>query len=156
MPEGSRLPIQLDSARMTHSPHLPELVEVLADRMEPAFEALCIERYGGPIALHRTKSPSSSPSTLCFRFDPPDLPALRTTFVVQHVGGNVYDFAGSIENGPTRSFTCSLTETETPFSLEGTLPPDVAAFLLDALEQRLGRDILQKLVQEGFPSTEPR
>jgi hypothetical protein len=62
---------------------------------------------------------------------------------VHHVGGNVYDVKGTVTDGPTRSFTYCLSDPApllTPAAPR--LSQEIAAFLLDAFEQKLGSAFL--------------
>jgi hypothetical protein len=121
------------------------IADILAANLETVFANLCAQRYGGPISLVRVDDATPSASTVTFRLDRHDLPSLRSHFSVRHVGGNVYDVWGKIENGPGRSFTYCLPND----SSVATVPraphfaENVASFLLDAMERRLGSDLLR-------------
>jgi len=119
-----------------------QIVDVLTVNLASVFANLCTQRYGGPISLERVEETTAS--TVTFRLDREDLPPIWAHFVVRHVGGNVYDVRGTIENGPSQSFTYSLPESSPPHIPQApTLAREVAAFLLDAMESRLGTDLLR-------------
>lgn len=122
----------------------PKIVDALAANLTSVFASLCTERYGGAIHLARLNGPEQPPSTLNVRLDHVDLPPLHAHFTVRYVGGNMYDVQGVVENGSSRSFPYSLPESDSD-----TVPPApllthaVATFLLDAIERRLGSDLLR-------------
>jgi hypothetical protein len=133
-----------------------QIADVLADSLVPAFEALCTDRYGGPLPLHRTVPPGSSPTTLHVRLSPPDHRPLEAAFVIRHLGGNMYDVQGRVEGQPVRSFSYCLPE---PAPLLAPAAPqlarDMAVFLLDALERRLGRDLLRRTARRDAAARRP-
>jgi hypothetical protein len=118
----------------------PQIADVLATNLEIVFEGLCEHRYGGPISLERV-APHST--TARFRLYRAGLPELRADFEIRHVGGNVYDVRGTIDDGPSQTFTYSLPEPPPDRPRAPRLAHDVAAFLLDALERRVGNDLLR-------------
>lgn len=122
-----------------------QIVDVLTVNLASVFANLCTQRYGGPISLERVEEgEETTSSTVTFRLDREDLPPTWAHFAVRHVGGNVYDVRGTIENGPSQSFTYSLPESSPPHIPQApTLAREVAAFLLDAMESRLGTDLLR-------------
>lgn len=99
-PDGRGLPVQPNRVRRTNSSHLPEIVDVLADRMEPAFTAFCIERYGGPLALRRTESPSSAPFFLRKTL-PPNVGASLLDALKQRLGHDRVLHTLVQEHGPS-------------------------------------------------------
>jgi hypothetical protein len=73
-----------------------------------------------------------------------DLPRLRVDFSIRHVGGNMYDVLGLVDGGPSQTFTYCLPEEIGPaLPRAPRLADQVAAFLLDALERRVGSDLLR-------------
>lgn len=139
---------------MPHSAASPKIADVLADSLPSIFASLCEERYGGPIRLERVDGPEQSPSALIVRLDHPDLPRLHAHFTVRFVGGNMYDVQSVVEDGSSRSFPYCLPESDS-----GNVPPApllthaVATFLLDAMERRLGSDLLRGKFPEPPPSS---
>jgi hypothetical protein len=129
---------------MTRTAPLVQVIDILDTSLVAVLDALCTERYGGPVSLERVVDASLPPSTVRFQLHRATRSELRVDFTVRHVGGTVYDVKGSIENGPSRTFTYSLPET-TSFSSPRAphLAQAVASFLLDALEQRMGNDLLR-------------
>lgn len=133
---------------MTRSAPAIQIADVLTANLKAVLDNLCDQRYGGPISLERVPAPTT-PSTVTFRLDREDLPPLMAHFTIGHVGGNVYDVEGRVENGPSQSFTYCLPDPD-PDSLPQAphLARKVAAFLLDALERRIGSDLLRHEVRE--------
>jgi hypothetical protein len=132
------------------------VADVLTVNLRTVFDNLCVHRYGGPVSLERTEAPDPDPATARFRLHRTGLPDLRVAFAIRHVGGNVYDLHGAIEDGPDRTFTYSLPESNAdrvpraPF-----LAHEVASFLLDALEQRVGNDLLRTEMRGRRQPSEP-
>jgi hypothetical protein len=131
---------------MTMTPSLSpqQIADVLANNLSLVFDRLCEHRYGGPLSLRRIALPDDASATARFRLHRTGLPDLRVDFEIQHVGGNVYDVQGRIEDGPSRTFTYSLPATAPVHTARAPhLAHNVAAFLLDALERRVGSTLLQ-------------
>jgi hypothetical protein len=104
------------------------------------------------VSLRRVGISDSSPSTARFQIDRTGIPALEAEFVVRHLGGNMYDVRGTIENGPSRVFSYCLPESAPVLVPKAPrLAQEVATFLLDALERRLGSDLLRTELRR--PST---
>lgn len=141
---------------MTLPAPLRQIADVLATNLEIVFDGLCVHRYGGPISLERIEPPDSSFPTARFRLHRADLPELRVDFEIRHVGGNVYDVKGLIDDGPSRTFTYCLPEP-VPQAIPRAprLAREVSAFLLDALERRLGTDLLRNEVRTRRTPTPP-
>jgi hypothetical protein len=133
----------------------PQIADALARSLAPVFVSLCTERYGGSVSLRRVER-DASPSAVHFRLDHPRLPVLEASFTIHHVGGNVYDVEGRVEGGPVRSFCYCLPDPAPLLVPEAPrLARDVAAFLLDALERRLGSDLLRRAVQSDERTASP-
>jgi hypothetical protein len=142
---------------MTASVLSPQIADVLATNLEAVFASLCDQRYGGRIFLERDEEAERDPSTVRFRLRRADLPELRAHFAVRHVGGNVYDVQGRVEDGPVRTFTYSLPETAPPIVPRApSLARAVASFLLDALEHRIGSDLLRSELRSRVPQPPDR
>lgn len=77
---------------------------------------------------------------------------MEAEFTVRHLGGNVYEIQGIIENGPSQVFSYCLSEI-TPLLVPKAprLAQEAATFVLDALERRLGSDLLRTELRR--PST---
>lgn len=166
---GGRLPLGFVSWRalndsvdspIFHTPAMmppvppPRIVDVLAASLEAVFDALCTQRYGGPISLERVTLPDDAPSTTTarFRLHRVDLPELGIDFEVRHVGGNMYDVQSTIVNGPSQAFTYSLPDAEPRPALRAPrLASEVAAFLLDALERQVGSNLLRTEIGPSRP-----
>lgn len=130
-----------------------QIADVLATNLEVVFDGLCVHRYGAPLSLERVDADPAA--TTGFRLHRADLPELRVHFAIRHVGGNVYDVRGTVEDGPSRAFTYSLPEPVSHVVPRAPrLAREVAAFLLDALERRVGSDRLRDEVRSG-PASAP-
>lgn len=133
-----------------------QIADVLADSLADAVEALSAERYGGPSPLRRVVAAPSSPPTMHVQFDRPDHRSLEAAFVIRHVGGNMYEVRGEIEDLPTRSFSYCLPDPA-PLLVPAapTLSREMAVFLLDALERQVGRDLLRGTGRRGAAAGPP-
>jgi hypothetical protein len=128
------------------------IADVLAAGLASIFDDLCVARYGGVVRLRRIDSSSSASSAVSFVLERPGLLRLRAEFSVRHIGGNVYDIQGALDDGTTRSFTYSLPDVPPlRHPLAPYLAHDVATFLLDAAERHLGRRLLREH-EDGTPA----
>jgi hypothetical protein len=133
-----------------------QIADVLATNLETVFDGLCEHRYGGPLSLERVDPPDDAPATAHFRLHRADLPDLSVDFEIRHVGGNVYDVLGIIDNGPSRTFTYSLPDPAPPVVPRAPrLAREVASFLLDALERRVGSNLLRSEVRDRRTPSPP-
>ena len=131
-------------------PH--QIADVLAANLERVFDGLCEHRYGSPISLERVDVSDEPTPTARFHLHRTDLPRLRVDFEIRHVGGNVYDMQGLVDGGPSRTFTYCLPESAPPVVPRAPrLTDEVAAFLLDTLERRIGSDLLRNEVRARRP-----
>lgn len=141
---------------MTPSVSPRRIIDVLAVNLETAFDNLCTHRYGGPVSLERTEPPAPAAVTARFRLHSANVPEVCVDFFIRHVGGNVYDLQGTIEDGPSRTFTYSLPDSDVdqvpqaPF-----LAREVSSFLLDALERRVGNDLLRTGMRDHRQPAQP-
>jgi hypothetical protein len=120
-----------------------QIADLLATSLASVFEALCTQRYGGPISLTRVAPPDSS-AIAGFRLERAGVPAVEASVFIRHVGGNMYDVTGTIAEGPNASFSYCLPDAVPPRTAGAPrLAHDIAAFLLDALERRLGSAVLR-------------
>jgi hypothetical protein len=126
------------------------VAEVLTNSLAAVVEALSTERYGEAVGLRRVAPAGSSPATVHVRLGQPDVSLLEAALTIRHVGGNIYDVEGRVEGRPPQSFAYCLPEPTPRRGLEAPrLARDVAAFLLDALECRVGRDFLRQMMCHG-------
>lgn len=132
----------------------PQIADILDDSLRAVFDRLCTQRYGAPISLQRVADPESSSSTVRFQIKRAGVPALEAEVSVRHLGGNMYDVRGTIEDGPTQGFSYCLPESgPLPLSKAPRLAQEVAAFFLDVLERRLGSELLRaELGRRSAPS----
>jgi hypothetical protein len=120
------------------------VADILARSLTSVFDNLCTQRYGGSLSFRQFPQ-ADAPSTVRFELDRADLPPLGATFTIRHIGGNMYDLVGMIDDGPCQSFSYCLPDpTPTPLPHAPHLAQAVATFLLDALERRLGGDLLRR------------
>jgi hypothetical protein len=90
------------------------------------------------------------------RLDRPDHRFLEAAFVIRHVGGNMYEVQGEVEGLPPRSFSYCLPEPAPLLAPAApTLSREMAAFLLDALERRVGHDLLRRTAGRGVAARPP-
>jgi hypothetical protein len=133
-----------------------QTADVLVDRLPPALDAMSTRRYGGPISLRRVAAGDAFPASVRFRLGRPGGRSLEAAFTIRHVGGNVYDIQGRVDDRPPRSFCYCLPEPAPLLVPEAPrLAGEVAAFLLDALERRVGRDHLRRTVRRGAAVERP-
>lgn len=114
--------------------------DILYRSLETAVAKECAGRHDTNVGLHRLDD--SDASTLHVELDCPLLQMLVHIHLT-HVGGNVYDVCCSVEDGPSCRFSYSLpTHAGTVLSRAPCLGQKIATFLLDELEQQLGRLLL--------------
>lgn len=129
-----------------------QIINGLVRSLPSAFGQLCVRRYGVPLSLRRVEgaAPSSPPAQMYV--DQVELPPLDMQLTVHHVGGNEVQAAS--EDGDSQTFSYCLPEpAPLPVSETPRLAQDVSAFLLDALERRLGSDGLRNELRGGKTET---
>lgn len=128
----------------TRSPaSFQQVTDVLSQSLKQAFEVMCPKRYGAPLELNRIDDPADD-QTVSFTLEGPDTTALRIDVGITHVGGNVYDIATQVEDGDVRRFTYSEPASSgSSLSIAPYLGKKIAKHLLDTVEQRLGKRVLQ-------------
>lgn len=128
---------------MTSSTPSLLIAEVLNTNLPPALAKQSTERYGRELPMQRVEA-TDSPPGICFRLAEREYPSLDVRLTVHPLGGNVYEVKGTIEDGPTRTFSYCLPEPA-PLLLPSAprLIPEITTFLLDAREQQLGRHLLR-------------
>ncbi len=121
-----------------------QIADVLSHSLQNAFEEVCPKRYGSPLSLTRLDTPDNA-STVSFRIEGADSISLHIHVTVSHVGGNVYDIATQVEDGPTQEFTYSEPDCSgSSLSIAPYLGEKIARHLLDEVEQHLGKILLRK------------
>jgi hypothetical protein len=130
-----------------------QIAGILANTLRSVLPELCVQRYGLPLPFDCDPVPDGSSRSVRVQIGDAETPRLTAQFSIRHVGGNMYDVRAAVEDGPTTSFCYCLSETEP------ILVPKVphlawqgAAFLLDALERRVGRLLLSETAQGQRPS----
>lgn len=130
-----------------HIPPAPpaSIATALIESLAPQFEALCRKRYGGLLDLRPIdKTAELTTATVRLVMERPPHLQMSGTLVVQHVGGNVYDVQGLVDDKPETvvSFTHCLSEDTRP-ATTSHLARDLATYLLDTTEHLLGRQFLR-------------
>lgn len=124
------------------APH--SVLTVVYRSLETALTRQFARRYDAGLLL-RLVDRSEDGRKMDLRVNCRGLIDMSVDFVVTHVGGNVYDVLCTVENEASRRFSYSLPRrTETALSNAPYLGREIAAFLLDQLEKRLGRLLLQR------------
>lgn len=124
-----------------------QITDVLSESLDKAFEEVCPKRYGAPLELQRSDTPSD-PQSVIFRIEGPPSIALEIQVTISHVGGNVYDIATQVEDGPVRRFTYSEPASSgSSLSIAPYLGKKIANHVLDEVEQRLGKKLLSNQVR---------
>jgi hypothetical protein len=128
------------------------IADALIKGLPATLDTLSTERYGGPLPVRLLPDAPDTQVRLAL----PDLPPLEAVFTSRHAGGNVYDVEARIDGRPVRSFGYCLPD---PAPLLMPLPVrlarEVAGFLLDELERRVGRDLIRQQIAAlatGFSS----
>lgn len=123
------------------------ITDVLSQSLEQAFDEVCPERYGAPLQLQRIDDPSE-PRTVTFGIKGPTETGLKIHVTVTHVGGNVYDVAAQVEEGAARRFTYSEPAASgSSLSIAPYLGKKIATYVLDEVEQQLGKKLLRNEVE---------
>lgn len=132
----------------TESPDsFQKITDVLSQSLEQAFDEVCPERYGAPLQLQRIDDPSE-PRTVTFGIKGPTGAGLKIHVTVTHVGGNVYDVAAQVEEGAARRFTYSEPAASgSSLSIAPYLGKKIATYVLDEVEQQLGKKLLRNEVE---------
>jgi len=125
--------------------HPASIATVLVENLGPRFETLCMERYGGLLDLRPVdESEELKAATVQIVMERPPHLKMTGTLVVRHVGGNVYDVQGIVDDSPETvvSFTHCLSEDAQP-TVPSRLVQNLASHLLDTTERLVGRQFLQ-------------
>lgn len=121
------------------------IASVFFKSLAPQFETLCRERYGGLLDLRPIdETEDLTAATVHFVMERPPHLKMKGTLVVRHVGGNVYDVQGIVDDNPETvvSFTHCLSEEARP-TITSHLVQNLASHFLDTTERLLGRQFLQ-------------
>ena len=135
----------MDSYAVPRSPRAPAALDRIAEVVYHSFEAALIEQCADRHSLNITVhcAPEEHPMHVQLRCH--DLIEMSLRLAVRHVGGNVYDVVCSLENGPSETFVyCLPNEGEPPLPPVPRLGRELATFVLDAMEQSVGRQGLRK------------
>ena len=138
-------------SRLTHS----QLSEALYRTLKVALDRQCATRYNVGIELRclETSSEGEVEVKLCVECNGLTQMPVRLSGI--HVGGNVYEIVCCVEGGASHRFSYSLpVPTGAQLSCMSHVSEEVAAFLREELERRLGRLLLQRSGSSG-PSVSP-
>lgn len=113
-----------------------QIADVTYRSLASALSQRCDDLYGVDVDV--TCADAEPPMEVQVQCD--DRFGMRLQVTVEHVGGNVYDVLGTIEDGASCQLTYGHPEdADAPLPLCPRLGRKFAAFVLDELEQRLGR-----------------
>jgi len=115
---------------------VPQIADVTYRSLASALSQRCADLHDMDVAVTRTDS--GAPMEIQVQCEDRFEVCLRVT--VEHVGGNVYDVFCTIEEGASCQLTYSRPEgADAPLPLCPRLGQTFSAFVLEELEQRLGR-----------------
>ncbi|MEF8816649.1 MAG: hypothetical protein V5A20_05435 [Salinibacter sp.] len=122
-------------SRPTETPKsLDQVADVIYRSLESALSQRCAELYDMDVTCTDSELPMEIQVQCKGRL------GMHLQVTVEHVGGNVYDVFCTIEEGASCQLTYGYPEDAgTPLPLCPRLGRKCAAFVLDELEQRLGR-----------------
>lgn len=130
------------SSRSTGEPApLPQVADVTYRSLTSALSRRCADLHNMDVEItHTDVEPPMEVRVQCEdRFE------VRLRVTVEHVGGNVYDVFCTIEEGASCQLTYSRPEgAGASLPLCPRLGQKFSAFVLEALEQRLGRWYLRR------------
>ena len=119
------------------------VLNVVYRSLETALTRQFARRYDAGLLL-RLVDRSDDGRRMDLRIHCRGLMEMSVDFVATHVGGNVYDVLCTVENEASRRFSYSLPRrTGAVLSHAPYLGREIATFLLDQLEKRLGRLLLR-------------
>lgn len=126
-----------------------EIVNVVYRSLDTALAEVCAHRYEVPLILRRANDDAEATPSLRVQIERRGIAQLPANIRVSHVGGNIYDVRCAVENGPTEQYSYSLPGHANPRQAQAPqLGKNLAGFLLDELERRVGR---QRLRHSAIP-----
>lgn len=126
-----------------------QITDVLSQSLQQAFDDVCPDRYGAPLELQRLDDPADAQG-VTFGIEGPAPIVLQVHVTITHVGGNVYDIAVQVEEGPVRRFTYSEPAASgSSLSIAPYLGKKIARHVLDDVEQHLGKEVLRSQMATG-------
>lgn len=118
------------------------IADVLYRSLESALVALSRKRHENEITLHRLESEDASVLHLCVEYE--QLGRMPVRFTIRQGGTANFQVRCAVEGGPTRQFSYQGASRDgTTLSHAPCLGRDLASFLLDELERRVGRRLLR-------------
>lgn len=137
-----------------------EIVNVVYRSLQTALAELCSDRYEVPLNLTRTAEEAEDTASMRVQIERRAVARLPAKILVSHVGGNIYDVRCAVEAGPAEQYSYSLPGHANPSRAQAPqLGKNLAGFLLDELERRVGRQRLRHSaipLPPKFSTTAPR
>lgn len=127
---------------------------VFCHSLKISLMSQCSTRYETKLTVrHGTFASVAGSEEVTFKIGQADEILLSASIAVRFVGGNVYDLIVTPENGRTwqRTYTLSTSQPMSP-TRTPCLGDEAAQFILDTLEQRIGRQLLTSGAPPGLRS----
>lgn len=134
------------SSHFSPSPRTPSprLAEVLRKSLETALAGQCAQRYDAEVSVQILDISSDETLKMRLQVQCRSLTKMPVKLTLKPAGGNIYDVLCTVEDGNSHRFSYSLPgPTETKLSHAPYLGQELATFLREELEKRLGRLLLQ-------------
>lgn len=145
------------STMTTHSSHStppassPRVANVIYRSLESAVTNQCNKHHDTDVTVDRLERSAEDPP-LRVRIACPEHGQVTAGIIIRHAGGNVYDVHCEVEGDASRRFTYSQPHRSgTTISRAPHLRQKLGAFLVEKLEQHLGRRLLS--TDEQSPSS---
>lgn len=133
-------------------PPSPRFSSVLYGSVDRALRRQCARRYNAGIILRQVRTTSNDESTVRLLVESRGLLQMRVRLRIRPAGGNICDVRCTVDDGASHRFSYSLPdETDSTLSYDPHLGKEIATFLREELEKRLGRLLLQS--PAGPPSS---
>lgn len=132
----------------------PEFSDVLYQSLSKTLAKQCARRYDVTVTIPRQAAQSEDDSELRVEVQCAGLIQMPVRLTVRHAGGNIYDVRCTVEEGSSHRFSHSLpAETKSSLSYDPYLGQEIATFLREEMEKRLGRLLLQSPAAPPLKST---
>lgn len=130
------------------------IMEVLYRSLVTALVKQCAQRHDANVSVRRLKDTSDDPSEMHLRLDCRGLLQMPVRLVAMSTSANIYEVRCTLEDGSSRQFSYGLSgRSGTNLSPAPQLGRKLATFLLDELEKRLGRLLLQSPMRPPTQAT---
>lgn len=135
-------------------PPSPQFSSILYRSLEKALTRQCVLRYDASILLRHVRTTSNDESTVRLLVECRGLLQMPVRLRIRPTGGTIYDVRCTVDDGACRRFSYSLPdETDSALSYDPHLGKEIATFLREELEKRLGRLLLQSPAGPPLEST---